>query len=201
MDVNFWNQSYQDNPQEANVPDRILVCEIEDLKPGKALDLGCGAGMNAMMLAERGWSVLGLDWADIAIHIARQKAEERGVSARFEVADTTEWQPQEQFDLVISTYALPGMEAARKILRTALKALAPGGTLIVAEWDRSMASVWGFAEDELPTPEEIVALLPGLEIQKAGVLHIEDMFGERDLRASAGRGANIAFVRAIKPRI
>jgi SAM-dependent methyltransferase len=143
---------------------------------------------------------LGLDWAEIAVHIACQKAEERGLSARFEVADTTEWKPQEQFDLVISTYALPGGEGTRKVLQTALEALAPGGTLIIAEWDRSMASVWGFDESELPTPDEIVDLLPGLEIQKAGVLHIEDMFGEKDLRASAGRGANIAFVRAVKPR-
>lgn len=199
MDTDFWNQSYQDNPQEALVPDRILVHEIKDLPPGKALDLGCGSGMNALMLAQKGWSVLGLDWSDIAIHIACHTANEKGIEARFEVVDTTLWQPQEQFDLVISTYALPGGEDTKKVLQNALKALAPGGTLIISEWDRSMAEVWGFDENELPTPEEIVAMLPGLEIEKSGVLHIEDMFPDNDLRASAGRGVNIALVRAVKP--
>ena len=63
-----------------------------------------------------------------------------------------------------------------------------------------MSEVWGFEEDELPTPEQIVALLPGLEIEAAEVRRIEDAFpSPDDPRGQAGPAANVAFVRARKP--
>jgi hypothetical protein len=63
-----------------------------------------------------------------------------------------------------------------------------------------MAHVWGFGEDELMTPEGIVALLPGLEIEKAEVRHVENAFpSPDDPRGAPGSAANVAFVRARKP--
>ncbi|MCY3659843.1 MAG: methyltransferase domain-containing protein [Caldilineaceae bacterium] len=43
------------------VPDQILAAELAHLAPGTLLDLGCGRGTNALALAARGWSVLGVD--------------------------------------------------------------------------------------------------------------------------------------------
>ncbi len=49
-----------------------------------------------------------------------------------------------------------------------------------------MADAWGFNEDELPTPEQIVGWIPGLVIETAVVLRINDMFsGADDPRANA----------------
>lgn len=145
--------------------------------------------------------MVGVDWAENAIELARQSAKARGLDAAFVVGDITEWEPPDEFDLVISTYALPGGEMSCKALATAVTALAPGGTLIVAEWDRSMSDVWGFGEDDLMTPEQIVDLLPGLEIEKAEVRHIEDPFASpEDPRGHKGSAANVALVRAWKPR-
>ena len=39
------------------------------------------------------------------------------------------------------------------------KVLKPGGTLIISEWDKKMSTIWGFSEDELPSPEQIATLL------------------------------------------
>jgi SAM-dependent methyltransferase len=182
------------------VVDRILDTEVEGLAPGRALDLGCGIGLNALMLAERGWSVLGVDWVEYAIEQATEVAAARGLDAQFVVADITSWQPPEMFDLVIITYALPGGEESGRALQTAMCALAEGGTLIVAEWDQSMAEGWGFDLDELPTPEEIVDMLPGLDIEAAEVRTFPDMFDATDdVRGQRGPGANVAFVRARKP--
>jgi hypothetical protein len=100
---------------------------------------------------------------------------------------------------VIITYALPGGEANKRTLQTAMKALAEGGTLLVAEWDKSMTEVWGFAEDELLSPEQIVALVPGLVVEMAEVRHFENVFSCDDPRAQKGPSANVAFVRARKP--
>jgi SAM-dependent methyltransferase len=181
------------------VADHLLSQELEDLPARTALDLGCGSGANALKLAARGWAVVGVDWAEHAIELATRVAQERGLDATFYVGDTTTWQPPTTFDLVVSTYALPGGEGSKRTLRTALKALAPGGTLLVAEWDKSMSEVWGFSEDELLSPGQIVELLPGLEIEKAEVRRLENVFSANDPRAQNGTSANVAFVRARKP--
>src|SRR5260370_33333187 len=55
--------------------------------PGRLLDAGCGTGENALLAASRGADVTGIDVAPTAIARARAKASERGLTARFEVAD------------------------------------------------------------------------------------------------------------------
>jgi SAM-dependent methyltransferase len=200
MDRDFWNDAYKEDPDQTVVEDFFLSDEVEGLQPGTALDLGCGTGPNALMLAERGWSVVGVDWAGHAIELATQAAADRVLDATFVVGDITAWDPTGEYDLVINTYALPGGDNNCRVLQTALGALAQGGTLIVAEWDRSMGQVWGFAEDDLMTPDQIVALLPGLEIEKAEVRHVENAFpSPGDPRGDGGAAANVAFVRARKP--
>jgi len=59
------------------------------LPPGRALDLGCGTGTNSLYLARHGWQVVGVDFAGMAIRIARRKARQAGVTADFYVADVT----------------------------------------------------------------------------------------------------------------
>src|SRR3954449_43838 len=58
--------------------------------PGKALDLGCGSGMHLVMLAERGWSVTGVDVIDKALARARERVAANGVTAALVHADVTE---------------------------------------------------------------------------------------------------------------
>jgi len=196
MDRDFWNDAYKQDPDQVMVADQLLVREVEGLPVGTALDLGCGSGENALKLAERGWSAVGVDWSEHAIELAKRSAREKGLDAMFTVGDVMTWEPPSQYDLVISTYALPGGEDSKRALQTALKALAPGGTLLVAEWDRSMAEVWGFGE--LLSPEEIVELLAGVEIETAEVRRLEHAFPDDDSRAHGGSSANVAFVRARK---
>ena len=195
-DQEFWDEAYKQEPDQAGVPDHFLEQEVAELEPGTAVDLGCGVGDNALMLAGRGWQVTGLDFATEAIKLANQAAHDKGLIADFIAADTTTWQPPQQYDLVIITYALPGGQKSKQALNTALKALAQGGTLIVIEWDNSMAAACGFGEDDLMSVEEIVANLPGLAIEKAEVRQVESPFGHED---AGQKMANAALVRARKP--
>ena len=55
-------------------PESVLVSEVEGLSPRRALDLGCGIGINALWLAKMGWEVTGVDWAESAIGKARTAA-------------------------------------------------------------------------------------------------------------------------------
>lgn len=61
----------------------------EKLKPGRALDLGCGTGTNSLYLARHGWQVVGVDFARTAIRKARLKAREAGLAVDFYAADVT----------------------------------------------------------------------------------------------------------------
>ncbi len=177
-----WEQEYAAiGATSETEAEAILVREAADLKPGRALDLGCGMGTNALWLAEQGWDVTAIDWAETAISAAKAAAVQRGLSASFQVADVTEWTPDSAFDLVISTYALPvGRESQDRALQAAKQALAPGGILLVVEWERSSASAAAFDPSELVSLDELTESLAGLTIEKAEVVAV-------DLQAHARR--------------
>jgi SAM-dependent methyltransferase len=79
-------------PRPSDVPDHRLVEVVEGpdrLPPGRALDLGSGTGRNAIYLAGRGWDTVGVEMSGYAVEVARRKAAERGVPARFVQGDVT----------------------------------------------------------------------------------------------------------------
>jgi 2-polyprenyl-3-methyl-5-hydroxy-6-metoxy-1,4-benzoquinol methylase len=47
--------------------------------PGRALDVGCGSGRDAIYLAKRGWRVTAVDFVDKALATAKQRVAEEGV--------------------------------------------------------------------------------------------------------------------------
>lgn len=76
----------------ADVPDGWLVEHVEgerQLPPGRALDLGCGAGRNTLYLARHGWEATGIDMLSRAIEMARAKAVGDAAKARFLHGDVT----------------------------------------------------------------------------------------------------------------
>lgn len=88
-----WNASYAagELPWDTGNPDEHLVHFVETarVRPGRALEIGCGTGTNALWLAAHGFDVLGIDVAPLAIDKARDKAK-RATNVRFEVVDFLE---------------------------------------------------------------------------------------------------------------
>ena len=86
-----WDESYTGStpaPWDIGRPQPALVrLADEGLLRGRLLDSGCGTGENTLMAAARDAEALGVDVAAPAIDRARAKAAERGIAARFEVAD------------------------------------------------------------------------------------------------------------------
>jgi SAM-dependent methyltransferase len=173
-------------------PNRFLVAEVRDLPPGRALDLACGEGRNALWLAELGWRVTGVDFSPVAIEKARARALQAKAEVDLVCADLLDYQPERAaFDLVLVLYLQVPPDDRRVVLERAVAALAPGGTLLLVGHDlRNLSDGVGGPSDAsvLYTPADIVAELPGLEIEKA----------ERVLRdvADADRSAIDALVRA-----
>ena len=106
MDRHDWDARYAGEQLVWSAePNRFLVAEVDGLTPGRALDVACGEGRNAIWLAEHGWTVTGVDFSTVALDKARRLAGARGVSVHWELADVTEYTPAlEQFDLVIVMY-------------------------------------------------------------------------------------------------
>ena len=67
MNLGEWNDRYRSREEIDDHPAAVLVDAARDLVPGRALDLACGAGRNAIWLARRGWEVVAIDGAEEAI--------------------------------------------------------------------------------------------------------------------------------------
>jgi len=88
-----WDASYHDGPAPWDVgrPQPAIVrLASEGGFAGAVLDAGCGTGENALHVAALGLSVLGVDVAETALAMAREKADERGIEVAFAVADAFE---------------------------------------------------------------------------------------------------------------
>ncbi|MGE5273069.1 MAG: class I SAM-dependent methyltransferase [Verrucomicrobiota bacterium] len=175
-------------------PNRFLVAEALSLPPGRALDLACGSGRNAVWLAQQGWSVVGADFSDVALEQARGLAAERGVDVEWLEADLREWKPPPRaFDLVVLLYLqLPG-EELRPIVRRAAESVGAGGTmLVIGHHSDNLASGSGGPKDArvLFTPEDVAGQLGGLVVEKAEAV-LRPVEGDRD--------AIDALVRARRP--
>lgn len=80
----------------------VQLVESGELLPGRAIDLGCGEGDNAIFLAQRGFQVTGIDFSAAAIDKARAKARETSVEVEFLVDDLTRLSSVTgQFDLIV----------------------------------------------------------------------------------------------------
>ena len=164
-------------------PNRFLVAEVEGLAPGRALDVACGSGRNAVWLAARGWQVTGVDFSGVALEQARGLAAERGVDVEWVEADVLEWQPPEGvFDLVGVLYLQVPAGERRAALARAATALAQGGTLlVVGHHSDNLEHGSGGPKDPrvLYSAEDVAADLDGLEIEKAEAV-LRPVQDERD---------------------
>jgi 2-polyprenyl-3-methyl-5-hydroxy-6-metoxy-1,4-benzoquinol methylase len=86
----FFNFQYLKRPPwDTGISPPELIQFMQEHQPGRALDLGCGTGTNAIELARRGWQVTGVDFARRAIRTARSKAKSGGVHVDFHCADVS----------------------------------------------------------------------------------------------------------------
>jgi 2-polyprenyl-3-methyl-5-hydroxy-6-metoxy-1,4-benzoquinol methylase len=85
-----WRYWRRQTPWDTQITPPEVMEFISRNPPGKALDLGCGTGTNAVTLARHGWQVTGVDFAPEAIRAARRKAAEAGFKIDFHAADVTD---------------------------------------------------------------------------------------------------------------
>ena len=129
----FWEQLYGERDQVwSGRVNAALAREVEHVPPGRALDLGCGEGGDALWLAERGWQVHAVDISSTALDRARAEAARRGLTVDFRRDDLADGVPTGPFDLVCAQFFQSPVELPREqVLRAAAAEVGPGGLLLV----------------------------------------------------------------------
>ncbi len=140
-----------------------LAAVAADLTPGRALDLGCGEGGDAVWLAERGWHVVAVDVSETALARAAKEADARGVLERidFQQHDLTDSFPDGAFELVSAQFLHSTVRLERtQILRNAARAVVPGGLLVIVDHAAPPPFAKKIPHDHpFPSPEEVLAEL------------------------------------------
>ena len=138
--ASYWEGRYRNGVGTSKLdPSPSLVTEAGGLRPGQALDAGCGVGGDALWLAARGWHVTAVDVSLTALERGREAAEAAGPAFGERIewvhADLTEWEPDQlAFDLVSSHYVhVPG--PSEVLFRRLASWVAPGGTLLIVGHD------------------------------------------------------------------
>lgn len=115
----------------------VALVEGGRIRPGRAIDLGCGAGANAIYLAERGFDVTGVDYAAAAIDKARARAHAANTPVNFAVDDLTNLRRVSgAFDFLLDYGTLDDLDLPQRdaYLRSLLPLTRPGSQFLL----------WGF---------------------------------------------------------
>jgi len=125
----FWNQKYaQSEFRSALLPETALVGAKEELlaRHGRALDIACGEGRNAVFLGKLGFQVEGVDISFVGLQKAKKLAALKGIRLDLWVADLTAYPlPTNRYDLVLNLNFL-----LRQLIKPIDQALKRGGLLI-----------------------------------------------------------------------
>ena len=172
--VEFWDDIWATMEHTFSDYDALLAEHTERLKPGRALELGCGSGGNAVWLAVRGWKVTAVDFSAVAIEKAKQRADDRQVEVEFIVSDAAAYRPHGLYDLITTFYIQLWPEQRAQMLSNAVEALAPGGILLFVSHDQSSPPPGWSQEglESLTTPDQVAAELRGLRIERAEAVEV-----------------------------
>lgn len=141
----FWDRFYADRsrpvPFFVAKPDENLAAYLDQglIAPGRALDLGCGPGRNALYLASHGFEVDAVDLSPAAVAWGRDRAQEAGVDVRFLCGDAFALPAGElkgPYDLVVDSGCFHHLPPHRRPSYLALldRVLAPGGHLALTSF-------------------------------------------------------------------
>lgn len=172
MDAEGWNERYLASELVWSAgPNQFVESELSDLPPGRAVDLACGEGRNAIWLARRGWEVTAVDFAQAGLDKGRTLAGDLEID--WVCADATTWSSPSAYDVCVLAYLQLPPDARRAAVRHGYDALRVGGTfLLVAHDSTNLTEGTGGPQDPdvLMTAEDVLTDLGGAtyEVQHAG---------------------------------
>lgn len=134
MDAVAWNERYRSADRLWTAEPNLFVKDrLAHATAGRGIDLAGGDGRNAIWLADRGWKMTVVDFAETALDRGRAISSE----VEFVLGDVSVWEPDSEQDLVLIAYLHLEITSMEKVVRRAETWLAPGGELFMIGHDRS----------------------------------------------------------------
>lgn len=162
-DQQKWDARYQQSESDLPVAAEVLSQNLHLLpKTGSALDLACGRGGNALLLAARGLTVKAQDISPVVIAQLQQTAQKLNLAITAEASDVLATPPAaEQYDVLVVSYYLE-----RSLATQLINALKPGGLLFYQTWCRQKTTGRGPSNpDYLLADNELLALFADLKVR------------------------------------
>lgn len=149
-----WRYWRKQTPWDTQITPPEVVDFLNANPPGKALDLGCGTGTNAVAMAQRGWRVTGVDFSPKAIAAARRKAAQTDLQIQFHEASVADlgflFGP---FDYALDIGCLFALkpEERQKYAAHLQRLLSPGAHYMLYAWlpQRRRHRFWGISSNEV----------------------------------------------------
>lgn len=132
-----WRYLRGNAPWDTNITPPEVEEFIDYVEPGRALDMGCGTGTNAITLARHGWRVTGVDFAPAAIRAARAKSAGSGLAVEFFNANVTELSMLDgPYDYVLDIGCFLSLTHKDRIkyITELIRLLQPGGCYMLYAW-------------------------------------------------------------------
>ena len=128
MELDEWEARYRGGAA-AGQPSSLLTTSALAMPAGRALDLACGAGRNALWLAEHGWNVAAVDGSPAAIALLLKAGANRNLRVDARVVDLE----RDEFDIEPAGYSLIACcyYLQRNLFERIQRGLAPGGVAVV----------------------------------------------------------------------
>ena len=157
-----WDRIYAGSPASEPEPAAVLAGNAHLLPPaGRALDLACGLGGNALFLARRGFAVSAWDISPVAIARLAAQAARLGLAIDAQTRDVE----SEPFPLAAFEVAVASRFLARALARPIMDSLKPGGLLFYQTFVRDKPGAQGPANpDYLLAENELLALFAGMRL-------------------------------------
>lgn len=171
MDAAAWDARYASQPLVWSAgPNELFASLLQDVAPGRALDLAAGEGRTAVWLAQRGWQVRAVDFSAAGVAKGRERAAAQDLDVEWVVDDVTTADLGSGYDLIAVLYLqLPYLQMERLVGRC-VQGLAPGGRLVLIAHDRdNIAHGVGGPQDAalLPTAQLVRAWAAGAQVERA----------------------------------
>jgi SAM-dependent methyltransferase len=195
-----WNERYGRGAGPVGLDPSAWLADhgalLEAQPRGRALDIACGMGRNALFLAGLGFHVDAVDVSDVAVETTRARAAERGAAVRAVRADVrADPFPEPPYEVIANLNFLE-----RALFGPIAQALAPGGLLVFETFGRDQREVPGSTLDPRLTlaPNELLRAFAGLRVlhYRDTVLHedrtraVVSLVARRELRTRASPSAD-----------